>query len=73
MKIIKYGQINDCGVYGIICDNRLYPLSDKDMYYLDPDVLIEYDSGAYPGITDLEQYLCDQVMINNMLDSAEDI
>jgi hypothetical protein len=66
MKTINYGSKNDCTVYGIITGNGIAKMDKKDLEFEKPDIKINYDSGVYPGINDIDQYICNQVFINNM-------
>lgn len=66
MKEINYGKVNDLSVYAVLVDGKLIPLTKKDLKFEKPDCKINYDSGVYPSITDVPQYICNQVMINKM-------
>ena len=67
MKIINYGKVNDCIVYAMHHSRGLTPLNNNDMEFVSADYVIYYDSGIYPSITDVEQYICDQVVANDMI------
>ena len=62
LKTISVGTVNDAKVYAILAEGRLYPLSKEDMEFESPDYLILCDSGSYPSITDVDQYICDKAM-----------
>lgn len=57
--IIELGKVNDCTIYATASRGMLTPLNETDLKYCSPDYTIKYDSGVYPGVTDLEQYICD--------------
>lgn len=64
MKTIEIGKVNDCTLFAF--DNgygRLCPLTDDDLIHVDADYKIKYDSGVYPSVTDVEQYICDQARL----------
>jgi hypothetical protein len=67
MKTINYGKVNDCTLYAVEAGGRLVPLNKDDLEFETPDYKINYDSGVYPSISDIEQYICDQVVVNDML------
>ncbi|MCL6479875.1 MAG: hypothetical protein K6T65_16005 [Peptococcaceae bacterium] len=71
MKVINYGKVNNCTLYAVEVGDRLYPLSKDDLEFQKPDYKINYDSGVYPSITDIEQYICNQVALNEMTKDAE--
>ena len=58
MKTITYGKVNDSKVYAIRggFNGELVPC-DKDY----ATHIILCDSGCYPSVPFLEQYICDQV------------
>jgi hypothetical protein len=64
MKEIKYGKKNDAFLFAVQIDGKYSPLSKDDLKYQAPDTKIFFDSGIYPSITDVEQYICNQVTIN---------
>jgi hypothetical protein len=64
MKVINYGKMNDASLYALNVEGRLVPMKKIDLRHEKPDVKINYDSGVYPGITDIEKYICNQVMLN---------
>jgi hypothetical protein len=69
MKTINYGKNNDIFLYAVMDKefNTLTPLDKSDLEFIGPDFRINYDSGVYPGITNIEQYICNQVIVNDML------
>jgi hypothetical protein len=63
MKTISIGQVNDSNVYAIATTEidgniTLTPLTEADMEYVSPDYCIRCDSGVYPGVTDVDAYVC---------------
>lgn len=58
MKEIKVGETNDVYLYAVEADGCYFALSDSDLKFEQPDAKIYYDSGIYPGVTDLPQYIC---------------
>ena len=67
MKIIKLGKINDTWCHAVEVDNNYIHVYEHDFEYISPDVKIYFDSGVYPSITDIDQYMCDKAweMSNN--------
>jgi len=64
-RTINYGKINDCTVYATKNDfGGLEPLDEMAREFIEPSIIIKYDSGVYPSITNVEQYICDQVALN---------
>ena len=72
MKTINYGKVNDCILLAAFAGNEhLIPLNKIDQEYITADYCIRYDSGVYPSITDVEQYICDQITaVINSVDPA---
>jgi len=66
MITINYGKVNDCKVYAIFVNDGLVPLTKIDLEFASADICITYDSGSYPSITDIDQYICDQVIANKL-------
>lgn len=61
MKHIRVGEVNDLHLYAMDDGVGGYVhLTDLDMNYEKPDAKIYYDSGIYPGVTDLPQYICNK-------------
>jgi predicted DNA-binding protein len=60
MKTIKLGKINDTYTFAVKIDGRYVKMSNQDANYERPDARIYYDSGIYPGIADVDQYMCNQ-------------
>jgi predicted DNA-binding protein len=60
MKTIKLGKVNDTYTYAVKVDGRYQALSNEDAQFERPDAKIFYDSGVYPGISDVDQYMCDK-------------
>ena len=60
IKEIQLGEKNDCYVYAIKTDERFYALTEADLEYENPDAIIWYDSGLYPGITNIADYMCNK-------------
>jgi hypothetical protein len=58
MKQIKTGETNDLHLYAVEVDGQYFPLAEADLNFEKPDAKIFYDSGIYPGVTDLPQYIC---------------
>jgi predicted DNA-binding protein len=58
MKTIKVGEVNDCYIYAIKIDGCYVPLNEQDLNFEKPDAKIYYDSGIYPGVTNLPQHIC---------------
>lgn len=71
MKIINYGKVNDLRLFAIVTEDGIYPLTKSDLEFQKPDIQINYDSGVYPSITNLAQYICDTVYINNIKESVK--
>lgn len=61
MKTIEVGKVNDCTLYAVKDGfGGFCPVTEEDMEFVTPDICIKYDSGAYPGVTDLEQFICNK-------------
>lgn len=59
VKEIKVGEVNDCHFYAMKTEHGGYvELSKRDMEFEQPDAKIYYDSGIYPGVSDLPTYIC---------------
>jgi len=58
MKIINYGKVNDSKIYAVKggFNNELVPCDKEHATHV-----IYCDSGSYPSITDIDQYICDQI------------
>ena len=58
MKTITYGKVNDAKVYAIRggFNGELVPCDKEHATHV-----ILCDSGSYPSVPFLEQYICDQV------------
>jgi hypothetical protein len=57
---IEIGKANDATVYALNKGNYFTALLKEDLEYVDPDVIIKCDSGAYPGVSNFEQYICNE-------------
>lgn len=62
MEIIEVGIKNDTTVYA---DKYFTSISKDDLGFVTPDYEIKCDSGAYPGVTDFEQYLCNKARLHH--------
>lgn len=60
MKEIAVGETNDLHLYAVEANGRYFHLTESDLKFERPDAKIYYDSGIYPGVTDLPQYICDK-------------
>jgi hypothetical protein len=72
MRIIKYGKQNDASFLA-----AFWP--EGDLHYIDKGdaqehenagaeiVKIECDSGVYPCITDVEEYICDEILRRKLI------
>lgn len=60
MKEIKLGIRNDTYTFAVLADGRYFKLADTDLSFEQPDAQIFFDSGVYPGIADVDQYMCDK-------------
>jgi len=60
MKTILLGKVNDVWTYAVKIDGRYIKFEDVDREYEAADAVIYFDSGVYPGITDIDQYMCDR-------------
>jgi hypothetical protein len=62
MKTIKIGKVNDEKVFALETNefgkSELTPLTEKDIGFVTPDYCILCDSGVYPGVTDVNSYIC---------------
>lgn len=67
MKEINVGKRNDCHLYATEIDGVFFPLEEKDLKFEIADVKINYDSGIYPGISDIPHYVCGKA---NMITGA---
>ena len=56
-KTIFAGEKNDATTYAT---KYLTPLSKDDLMFQDPEFVIKYDSGVYPGATDVDAYMCNK-------------
>lgn len=64
MKTINLGTKNDATVYAIKVNGKYEPISKIDREFVAPDAKINYDSGIYPGVTHLLQYICNKANNN---------
>jgi hypothetical protein len=60
IKEIKLGEKDDCYVYATETDGRFYALTEADLEYEKPDAIIWYDSGLYPGVTNITDHMCNK-------------
>lgn len=61
MKTIKLGKKNDASVYAIKDHTgKYFKMDASDLQFETPDAKIYFDAGMYPGITDIDQYMCDK-------------
>lgn len=60
VKEIAVGETNDLHLYAVEANGRYFHLTESDLKFERPDAKIYYDSGIYPGVTDLPQYICDK-------------
>jgi hypothetical protein len=58
MKTINVGKQNDLHLCAVEVDGVFFPLDEKDLEFETADVKINYDSGLYPGISDIPHYIC---------------
>jgi hypothetical protein len=61
MNKIYLGTKNDTFTYAVEIDGRFVKMDNTDIEFEEPDAQIFFDSGIYPSITDLDQYMCDKV------------
>jgi hypothetical protein len=69
VKKIYYGKVNDASVYamddgcgGIVALTK----EDAKDPCVKPDYQIFFDGGIYPSITNVDQYICNQVRVNGL-------
>lgn len=61
MKQIKLGLINDNSILAVKDDvGQYHELQPADKEFVKPDAEIFFDSGIYPGITDVNLYMCNK-------------
>ena len=57
-KTIFTGKMNDAVVYAVATTRGLMPIPKKDFSRSKHNFIIKYDTGVYPGVINLEQYIC---------------
>ncbi len=59
-KVIYMGKVNDAVVYAVATTRGLMPIPKKDFSRsnVKHNFVIKYDTGVYPGVINLEQYIC---------------
>lgn len=57
VRTIEVGTKNDAMVYA---DEYFTALNENDLLFIAPEYIIKFDTGVYPGVTNLEQYICDK-------------
>lgn len=56
-KTIFAGEKNDAITYAT---SEFTPLAKEDLMFQEPEFIIRYDSGVYPGTTDVDAYMCNK-------------
>jgi len=59
-KTISLGTKNDATIYATDCGDNLSLLTKSDLEFCSPDFVIKFDSGVYPSVNDIDQYMCNK-------------